>query len=73
MLVDPKCNWALEHLECFPVEVNRADYSYLRFGFRGIGIICMEECQSKKNGNIGFYGFKEDGGRVKESVIFSDL
>ena len=32
VLVDPKCNWALEHLECFPVEVNRADYHMLLRG-----------------------------------------
>ena len=24
-LLDPKCDWALRHLELFPVEVNRAD------------------------------------------------
>ena len=26
---DPKCDWALRHLELFPVEVNRADYHML--------------------------------------------
>ncbi len=26
VLFDPKCNWALKHLEYFPVEINRADY-----------------------------------------------
>lgn len=26
VLLDPKCDWALRHLEQFPVEVNRADY-----------------------------------------------
>ena len=29
VLLDPKCNWALTHLEEFPVEVNRADYKML--------------------------------------------
>ena len=28
-LLDPKCNWAMEHLDCFPVEVNTADYETL--------------------------------------------
>ena len=28
-LVDPKCSWALAHLEYFPVEVQTADYSSL--------------------------------------------
>jgi putative DNA modification/repair radical SAM protein len=27
--VDPKCAWALRHLERFPVEINRADYETL--------------------------------------------
>ena len=25
-LIDPKCDWAVRHLEMFPVEINRADY-----------------------------------------------
>ena len=28
-LLDPKCNWALNHMEHFPVEVNRAPYEML--------------------------------------------
>ena len=28
-LLDPKCNWALAHLDQFPIEVNRADYHTL--------------------------------------------
>ena len=27
--LDPKCDWALRHLEYFPVEINRADYHTL--------------------------------------------
>lgn len=27
--LDPKCNWAVHHMEQFPVDVNRADYSVL--------------------------------------------
>ena len=27
--LDPKCNWAMDHLEFFPVEVNQADYQTL--------------------------------------------
>lgn len=29
VLLDPKCNWALKHLEYFPVEINKADYHTL--------------------------------------------
>ena len=28
-LLDPKCDWALRHLECFPVEINSVDYGTL--------------------------------------------
>ncbi len=35
--LDPKCNWALQHLELFPVEVNTADYEML-LRVPGIGV-----------------------------------
>lgn len=37
-LLDPKCDWALRHLECFPVEINSADYHTL-LRIPGIGVI----------------------------------
>jgi putative DNA modification/repair radical SAM protein len=36
-LVDPKCSWALAHLDFFPVEVNTADYETL-LRVPGIGV-----------------------------------
>lgn len=36
VLFDPKCDWALRHLEIFPVEINRADY-YTLLRVPGIG------------------------------------
>ncbi|MDD3347561.1 putative DNA modification/repair radical SAM protein [Oscillibacter sp.] len=35
--VDPKCSWALSHLEYFPVEVNTADYETL-LRVPGVGV-----------------------------------
>ena len=35
--VDPKCSWALAHLDFFPVEVNTADYETL-LRFPGVGV-----------------------------------
>ncbi|MBQ3103241.1 MAG: putative DNA modification/repair radical SAM protein [Oscillospiraceae bacterium] len=35
--LDPKCNWALQHLELFPVEVNTADYEML-LRIPGVGV-----------------------------------
>ena len=36
--VDPKCSWALAHLDFFPVEVNTADYETLR-RVPGVGVV----------------------------------
>ena len=36
--VDPKCSWALAHLDFFPVEVNTADYEAL-LRVPGIGVV----------------------------------
>ena len=36
-LLDPKCNWALNHMEQFPVEVNRAPYETL-LRIPGVGV-----------------------------------
>lgn len=37
-LLDPKCDWALRHLECFPIEINQADYHTL-LRVPGIGVM----------------------------------
>ena len=37
-LLDPKCNWAMNHLDRFPVEVNTADYRTL-LRVPGIGVV----------------------------------
>ena len=37
LFLDPKCNWALKHLDQFPVEVNRAEYDML-LRVPGIGV-----------------------------------
>jgi len=35
--IDPKCNWALNHLEQFPVEINKASYEML-LRVPGVGV-----------------------------------
>lgn len=37
LLLDPKCSWALRHLECFPIEVMTASYEEL-LRVPGIGV-----------------------------------
>lgn len=36
-IVDPKCDWAMRHMECFPVEINTAPYEML-LRTPGIGV-----------------------------------
>ncbi len=36
--LDPKCSWALRHMDMFPVEINTADYSEL-LRVPGIGVV----------------------------------
>ena len=36
-LIDPKCNWALNHIEEFPVEINKAPYEML-LRIPGVGV-----------------------------------
>lgn len=36
-LIDPKCEWALRHLELFPVEINKASYQMI-LRIPGIGV-----------------------------------
>lgn len=36
-IIDPKCEWALRHLELFPVEINRAPYEMI-LRIPGIGV-----------------------------------
>ncbi len=50
-LLDPKCNWAVHHPECFPVEINKAPYEML-LRVPGIGVksaqrIITARCQAK--------------------------
>lgn len=45
--VDPKCSWALAHLDFFPVEVNTADYETL-LRVPGVGIVSARRILSAR-------------------------
>lgn len=52
--VDPKCNWAVNHLEVFPVEINTASYDLL-LRVPGIGPKGVEKIiKARKYGNVNF-------------------
>ena len=70
VLFDPKCNWALKHLEQFPVEVNRADYKVL-LRVPGIGYKSAERIvKARKHGTLDFSDLKKIGVVLKRALYF---
>lgn len=68
--VDPKCNWALNHLDRFPIEVNTADREMLLrvpgFGVTGVRRIL----QARRAGKLSFDGLKKLGVTLKRARYF---
>lgn len=70
VLIDPKCNWALEHLEIFPVEVNRADYQLL-LRVPGIGYKSANRIvKARRMGTLQFEDLKKMGVVLKRALYF---
>ena len=68
--MDPKCCWALRHLEFFPVEVNRADYEAL-LRVPGIGMISARRILiARRAGPLTFEGLKRLGVVLKRAQYF---
>ena len=68
--LDPKCCWALRHLEEFPVEVNRADYERL-LRVPGIGVRSARRIlTARRVGPITFEGLKKLGVVLKRAQYF---
>ena len=69
-LVDPKCSWALSHMEFFPVEVNTADYETL-LRVPGIGVTGARRIlTARRCGALGFDGLKKLGVVLKRAQYF---
>ncbi len=70
VLLDPKCDWALQHLEQFPVEINRADYRML-LRVPGIGVKSAQRiCKARKSGALNFDHLKKIGVVLKRALYF---
>ena len=68
--LDPKCGWALRHLEQFPVEVNRADYELL-LRVPGIGVKSARRIvRARREGPLDFDGLKKLGVVLKRAKYF---
>ena len=70
VLLDPKCDWALQHLEQLPVEINRADYQML-LRVPGIGVKSAQRiCKARKSGPLNFDHLKKIGVVLKRALYF---
>ena len=70
VLLDPKADWALRHLELFPVEINRADYQMI-LRVPGIGVKSAQRIvRARKNGNLTFDHLKKIGVTLKRALYF---
>ena len=68
--MDPKCCWALRHLEFFPVEVNRADYESL-LRVPGLGVRSARRIlRARRVGPLNFEGLKRLGVVLKRAQYF---
>ena len=68
--VDPKCAWALGHMEQFPVEVNKADYETL-LRVPGIGVVSAKRIlTARRVGPLTFSGLKTLGVVLKRAQYF---
>ena len=70
IMLDPKCCWALKHLDLFPVEVNKADYRLLLrvpgIGYKSAGRIV----KARRMGSLQFEDLKKMGVVLKRALYF---
>ena len=68
--IDPKCDWAVQHLELFPVEINQADY-YTLLRVPGIGTKSARRIiAARKHGKLHFEDIKKMGVVLKRALYF---
>lgn len=69
-LLDPKCNWAVNHPEVFPVEINKAPYEML-LRVPGIGVKSANKiCAARKTAKLDFDDLKKLGVVLKRAQYF---
>ena len=70
VFLDPKCDWALRHLELFPVELNRADY-YTLLRVPGMGVKSVKRIiAARRQGLLDFESLKKMGVVLKRAMYF---
>ena len=69
-LLDPKCNWAMNNLQLFPVEVNTAPYEML-LRVPGIGVKSARRIMlARRGGSLDFEALKRLGTVMKRAAYF---
>lgn len=70
VLLDPKEDWAIRHLEQFPVEINRAGYEVL-LRVPGIGVKSAQRIvQARRSAKLDFPALKKIGVVLKRALYF---
>lgn len=70
IFLDPKCDWALRHLELFPVEINHADYQTL-LRVPGIGYKSAQRIvKARRMGRLDFTDLRKIGVVLKRALYF---
>ena len=70
VMLDPKEDWAVRHLECFPIEVNRAPYEML-LRIPGIGVkSAMRIMKARRMAYLTFADLKKLGVVMKRALYF---
>lgn len=70
ILLDPKCDWAVRHLEEFPVEVMTAEYPKL-LRVPGIGVRSAQRItMARRTGALTFSDLKKFGVILKRAMYF---
>ena len=68
--VDPKCSWALAHLDFFPVEVNTADYEAL-LRVPGVGVVSARRIlTARRSGPLHIENLPKLGVVMKRAQYF---
>ena len=69
-LIDPKCNWALNNYDSFPVEVNTAPYETL-LRIPGLGVVSAQKIiKARRMGTLDFPDLKKMGVVLKRAQYF---
>lgn len=70
VFLDPKADWALQHLELFPMEINKVSYEML-LRIPGIGVKSAQRIvRARRNGKLDFEHLKKIGVVLKRALYF---